>query len=119
MFNLFRGNRAATLSMQEAIEQCQTGALTLIDVREAGEIAQTGKARGALHVPLALVPLKCDPRGGAMPSGLDPAKPVGVYCASGGRSGMAADTLRAMGFVTVYNLGGLHDWVAAGGATER
>ncbi|HQY43770.1 MAG TPA: rhodanese-like domain-containing protein [Paracoccaceae bacterium] len=119
MFNLFRGARAAGLSMPEAIERSQTGALTLIDVREAGEIAQTGKAKGALHVPLAMVPLKCDPKSGCLPKGLDPAKPVGVYCASGGRSGMAADKLRAMGFATVYNLGGLRDWVAAGGETER
>ena len=119
MFNLFRGPRTEALSLADAVRQAQTGALTLIDVREAAEVAQTGKAKGALHIPLAMVPLKCDARGGALPKGLSVEKPVGVYCASGGRSGMAADRLRAMGFQTVHNLGGLSAWVAAGGPTER
>ena len=101
MFNLFRGARAAGLSMPEAIERSQTGALTLIDVREAGEIAQTGKAKGALHVPLAMVPLKCDPKSGCLPKGLDPAKPVEVYVSFGEPPGVAADKVRGVGVATV------------------
>ena len=36
-------------------------------------------------------------------------KPVVVYCASGGRSAVAAQILRANGFVDVTNAGGLED----------
>ena len=95
MFNLFRGPRTEALSLADAVRQAQTGALTLIDVREAAEVAQTGKAKGALHIPLAMVPLKCDPRGGALPKGLSVEKPVGVYCASGGRSGRTSPLTRS------------------------
>ena len=45
-------------------------------------------------------------------------RPVLLYCASGGRSALAGQTLRQMGYDKVYNLGGFKDWVAAGGETE-
>jgi thioredoxin len=45
---------------------------------------------------------------------LDPAKPVFVYCLSGGRSAQAADLLRSNGFQQVYELkGGIMKWNAA------
>jgi rhodanese-related sulfurtransferase len=50
-------------------------------------------------------------------SGLDPSKPVYVYCAVGGRSGNAAEKLKAMGF-KVYDLkGGMGAWKAQGKPT--
>lgn len=45
---------------------------------------------------------------------LDKAKPVFVYCAVGGRSGAAANTLVQLGFKQVYDLkGGIQSWVQA------
>lgn len=45
---------------------------------------------------------------------LDPAKPVLVYCRSGGRSARAAEQLRKAGY-TVYDLkGGITAWEKAG-----
>lgn len=45
---------------------------------------------------------------------LDPAKPVFVYCLSGGRSGAAVSMLRSNGFQQVYELkGGIMKWNAA------
>ena len=50
-------------------------------------------------------------------SELDPAKPVYVYCAVGGRSGNASAKLKKMGF-KVYDLrGGMDAWKAEGQAT--
>lgn len=46
--------------------------------------------------------------------GLDKAKPVFVYCLSGGRSGSAAKKMRGMGFREVYELdGGILKWRGA------
>ncbi|MBS1587809.1 MAG: thioredoxin [Bacteroidetes bacterium] len=46
---------------------------------------------------------------------LDKAKPVFVYCLSGGRSGMAAEQMHNMGFAEVYNMkGGIMKWNAEG-----
>ncbi len=44
---------------------------------------------------------------------------VAVYCASGGRSQMAAQVLISLGYREVHNIGGLFDWQAAGGAISR
>jgi rhodanese-related sulfurtransferase len=44
---------------------------------------------------------------------------VVVYCASGNRSAMAADTLQQMGYTHVSSMaGGYRAWVAAGGMVE-
>lgn len=89
------------------------GQMRLIDVREIAEVKASGKAEGALVIPLSLLPLKADPK---QPGNLlQPGLPVAVYCASGGRSGMAADVLTRLGYAPVSNLGGLRDWAAGGG----
>ena len=48
----------------------------------------------------------------------DPAKPVAVFCAVGGRAGQAAQVLERLGY-SVHNIGGFGDWVSAGGAVQR
>lgn len=46
---------------------------------------------------------------------LDKKKPVYVYCGKGGRSAKAAEILKEMGFVEVYDLqGGLQNWNSNG-----
>ena len=45
-------------------------------------------------------------------------KPIAVYCAVGGRAGMAAQALAGMGF-EVHNIGGFGDWANAGGPVSR
>ncbi len=50
---------------------------------------------------------------------LDRAKPVLVYCLSGGRSGAAAAKMEEMGFKAIYNMdGGIMRWESAGKAVE-
>jgi len=119
--NPFRGAQPAVrpLSAQEAIKKAAAGEITLIDVRDQSEIAQTGKAKGAIHIPLFLLNSKADPRHPEFHPGLSIDKPVAVYCASGARSQMAGQALAQFGFNEVYNLGGLFHWQAAGGAVER
>ena len=114
---------ANRLSPAEAVQQVNAGDAILVDVREADELRASGKARGALHLPLSAIAQKCNPQSGHFERKLQPAlngeKPVVLYCASGARSGRAADVLRANGFANVQNLGSLRDWVAGGGAVVR
>jgi rhodanese-related sulfurtransferase len=93
-------------------------AVTVIDVREAAEVAASGQAKGALHIPLSLLAMRADPKGGAYDARIDPKKPVAIYCAAGGRAGMAAATLKSMGYEAI-NIGGFADWVAAGGPVSK
>lgn len=46
--------------------------------------------------------------------GLDPDATYVVYCQSGRRSAIAADKMVQAGFTTVYDMGGITDWQAAG-----
>lgn len=51
---------------------------------------------------------------------LDKNKPVYVYCAKGGRSAQAAQILKEMGFMEVYDLqGGMQNWNANGMETVQ
>ena len=80
--------------------------LQLVDVRGGGETA-SGTIPGALAIPL---PSLTDGL-----SGLDPATPTVVYCASGYRSLVAASVLEAAGFSDVSDLlGGYGAWAGAG-----
>lgn len=110
---------APRFSAAEAVERVRAGTLVLIDVRDGAEVAATGRAAGALHVPLAALRMKCDPASPECLPELSTDKPVALYCASGARSAMAARSLAAMGYREVHNLGGLHHWQAAGGAVTR
>lgn len=77
------------------------GGAAIIDVRSPDEFAD-GAYPGAKNIPVnALV--------GRLNDVGPKDKPVVVYCASGGRSAVAAQILRANGFVDVLNAGGLED----------
>lgn len=121
MLNLFRssGPKVSSIAPADAIARAQAGTLTLLDVREVAEVAASGKAKGAVHIPLGLVTVKADPKAPDLDPRLSPDKPVAVYCMMGGRSAKAAEALIAMGYTEVYNLGGLSNWTGAGGAVEK
>ena len=80
------------------------GAPQLLDVREPEEVAQ-GVLPEAVHIPRGFLELRVE---SAIPDRLTP---ITVYCASGVRSLLAAQTLRAMGYSDVISLrGGFNAW---------
>lgn len=106
------------ITAKDAVTKAANGEIILIDVREAKELAASGMAAGALHIPLATLPLKADPRAPSFIAALEGRKPIAVYCAVGGRAGMAAQLLTRLGY-EAHNIGGFGDWVQAGGAVSR
>lgn len=101
----------------ETYQRLQRGELAvLVDVREPAEW-EKGHAPDAVHVPRGLLEWMADgtyaghePRLAGCAGGA-----VVVMCASGGRSLLAARTLREMGFRDVSSLaGGFADWAGAG-----
>ena len=114
MFSFLRPKPTeARPTVTEVASKVAAGQMVLIDVREIAEVRASGRADGALVIPLSLLPLKADPHkpGVEVPQGV----PVAVYCASGARSGSAAQLLERLGYGPVVNLGGLRDWAAGGG----
>ena len=117
--NPFRQAQPASgLSPADAVRLIAEGSIQVIDVRGHDEVARSGKAKGAVHIPLFQIAQQADPRHPEFHPSLTTDKPVAVYCASGARSGMAAQTLRQFGFAEVHNIGGLMHWQSAGGQTE-
>lgn len=106
------------VSVDEARKLIDEGAL-LVDVRDANELAQSGKLQGALNVSRGMVEFRADPELPYHNPEFRKDRPVILYCASGGRSALSAKALKDMGFDQVYNLGGFKDAVEAGFATER
>lgn len=122
MFNFLNGRAAAAkpgLSPKDAVERAAKGEIHVIDVRDPSEVAQTGKAKGALNIPLVALRFKADPKAPDFHPELTTDKPIAVYCASGARSNMAAKMLQQLGFDEVHNIGGLGHWQMAGGEVAR
>lgn len=76
--------------------------LLLVDVREASELA-VAKFPNALHIPLALVPLRL--------AELPTDRTIVLACHHGGRSMRALQFLRSRGYTDLRNLdGGIDAW---------
>lgn len=89
---------------------------TLVDVRESVEWEQ-GKIPGAFHVPRGVLE-GAIPRV-AGPPGITGDQTIVLYCASGARSALAAQTLETMGYTGACSLaGGFQSWKAAGGVWD-
>lgn len=80
----------------EGIRKMIADGALLIDVRTSGEFA-SGHAQGSINIPL-------DQLGNQLAT-MDKDRPVVTVCASGMRSGSAANLLRRNGFREVYNGG--------------
>ena len=105
------GPQAATVQVDPAaiLARMKDGeTLVFIDVREAGELAATGKIEEALHIPLRDLPRRFEE--------LDKGADLVLYCAAGMRSLDAAMFLRDKGFDKAVSLaGGLPHWQQDGG----
>lgn len=85
--------------------------LVLIDVREDREW-NLGHAAGAVHMSRGTLESKID-------AVVSRDATVVLYCASGNRSALAAESLQAMGYTNVASMvGGFRGWVDAGGEVE-
>ena len=86
--------------MNPILSKIKAGA-SIIDVRSPDEFAD-GAYPGAKNIPVNVLPNRVAEVGAKD-------KPVVVYCASGGRSAVAMQILKANGYTDVTNAGGLED----------
>jgi rhodanese-related sulfurtransferase len=89
--------------------------VVLVDLREPEEVEQHGTIPGANRIPRGKLEFCADPTLPAHRAELDPARRIVLFCATGGRSALAAATLGTMGFADVAHLdGGFEAWRAGG-----
>lgn len=91
----------------------------LVDVREEQERVEYGHIPGDVFAPRGMLEFWADPKSPLHRNEFDPEERVILYCASGGRSALAAETLQRMGYRRVAHLdGGLQAWKGEGRAVD-
>lgn len=104
-----------TLSVEQAMKAADDADTVFLDVRETAEHT-AGTIPGAVHAPRGLLEFIADPQSPMHKPELAPGRRLIVFCASGGRSALAAKTLRDMGIGGAANmLGGFAAWRERGG----
>ena len=112
--------RIQNLSIGQLQAELAGGGVQLLDIRDVRERQALGWIPGALHVPRGMLEFWVDPTSPYYRGRFDPEKRIVLYCAAGGRSALAADVLRDMGFPNVAHLEvGFNGWSAAGMPTEK
>jgi rhodanese-related sulfurtransferase len=86
---------------ERAADLIGSGAVQLVDVREAYEV-EAGRIAGARHIELGRLASEAET--------IDRAQPVLFYCRIGSRSGMAANAFRRAGYAAYSLTGGLTAW---------
>ena len=87
------------------------GDTVYLDVREPNEW-NLGHVPGAIHIPRGMLESKVEEM-------IPREKRVLIYCASGNRSALAADTMQQMGYTDVASLSeGFRGWADSGGQVE-
>ena len=104
------------IEASELFEILETQKILLVDVRNDNEVA-TGIIPGAIHIPLALIPVKHDTLIAKDAEGKATVTDSTIifYCHSGIRSAQAAAYMASKGHENVFNLqGGVIAWGRAG-----
>jgi rhodanese-related sulfurtransferase len=95
-----------TVSAEEAAALAREPGTVLVDLRETDELARSGVVERALHVPRGLLEFQADPASPSHKPELSPDATLVLYCGSGARSALAAETLGRMGFDKVAHVAG-------------
>jgi rhodanese-related sulfurtransferase len=95
-----------TIVDTERAEAMLSQKVVVLDVREPAEF-QVGHLPHAINVPRGVLEFKVSNH----PQLMDPQQPILIYCKNGGRSTLAALTLKRMGFTGIEMLnGGFDGW---------
>ncbi|RPE05941.1 rhodanese-like domain-containing protein [Chitinophaga lutea] len=91
----------------------------LIDIRESEELVQSGQIPGSVHAPRGMLEFYADATQPYHKPEFDKNSRLILHCAGGGRSALAVQTLKQMGYDNVAHLdGGIKAWKEAGLPTQ-
>jgi rhodanese-related sulfurtransferase len=98
--------RIENLTPDQFAAETKRGEALVVDLREPEERAQNGAVPGATHAPRGMLEFYADPSSAYHRPDFDTARRTILYCASGGRSALAVETLQQMGYTNVAHLDG-------------
>lgn len=106
--------RVENLTPEQVNEELSKGNATLVDIRESEELKETGAIPGSVHAPRGMLEFYADETLPYHKPEFDKSKRIILHCASGGRSALAASTLKEMGYENIAHLdGGIKAWKEA------
>ena len=110
--------RWCRITAEQGIEIHKSGGAVFVDVRDSGDIAKTGTIAGALRIPRGFMEFAADD---AHPFITRRSARTVMLClsAAGGMAALTGKTLTEMGYTKVHNVGGIKEWIDAGGETEE
>ncbi len=106
------------ISSEDGVAIHKKGTAVFVDVRDSADVAGTGTIAGALRIPRGFIEFAADDTTNYHKPALQKDSEILLVCAAGGQAALAGKTLTEMGYENVSNVGGISDWVAAGGDTE-
>jgi rhodanese-related sulfurtransferase len=106
------------ISGKDAVAHHSDDNAIFIDVRDSSAIAKTGTIAGALRIPRGFIEFAADENLSIHNKALKRDKAIYLVCAAGGMAALSGKTLKDMGFDNVTNIGGISEWIDAGGKTE-
>ncbi len=96
-----------TITPEEALKLDKENKCNLIDIRDEVELQKTGSIENSFHIPRGLLEFSIHPDSAYVKNNqLDLNKETVLFCAAGGRSALAAKTLKDMGFENVSHIEG-------------
>ncbi len=96
-----------TISPKEALQLSNENKCNLIDIRDEVELQKTGSIENSLNISRGLLEFSLHPEGAYVQNKkIDLNKEIVLFCAAGGRSALAAKTLKEMGFEKVSHVEG-------------
>ena len=100
-------NVVKTITPEEAMKLDSENKCNLIDIRDEVEIQKLGSIENSFHIPRGLLEFSIHPESAYVQNNqLDLNKEIVLFCAAGGRSALAAKTLKEMGFDNVSHIEG-------------
>ena len=100
-------SQVKTISPSEALDLSNKNECNLIDIRDGIELQNLGKIENSFHIPRGLLEFSLHPDSAYVQNNnLDLNKEIVLFCAAGGRSALAAKTLKEMGFEKVSHVEG-------------
>ena len=96
-----------TITPEEAMKLDNENKCNLIDIRDGAELQKLGSIENSFHITRGLLEFSIHPESAYVQNNqLDLNKEIVLFCAAGGRSALAAKTLKEMGFDNVSHIEG-------------
>ena len=100
-------NEVKTITPEQAMKLVKENKCNLIDIRDTIELQNSGTIENSFHIPRGMLEFSIHPESPfSKNENLDPNKEIVLFCAAGGRSALAAKTLKQMGFEKVSHIDG-------------